>query len=82
MTGLTGRIRLIYRTRRVLASRASFSRSVCQCHEARRLGYGILALALSLGTAFAGEDAVTASSFGWNPTDATKCLQAAFDSGA
>ena len=41
-----------------------------------------VALALSLGTAFAGEDVVTASSFGWNPTDATRCLQAAFDSGA
>ena len=45
---------------------------------------GIVAVALAAGlvTAFAGEDVVTASSFGWNPTDATKCLQAAFDSGA
>ena len=45
---------------------------------------GIIAVALAagLGTALAGEDVVTASSFGWNPTDATKCLQAAFDSGA
>ena len=41
-----------------------------------------MTLALSLGTALAGEDVVTASSFGWNPADATKCLQAAVDSGA
>ena len=28
------------------------------------------------------EETVKASSFGWNPTNATKCLQAALDSGA
>ena len=28
------------------------------------------------------DETVKASSFGWNPTNATKCLQAAFDSGA
>ena len=40
------------------------------------------ALAARLVAAFGGQDVVTASSFGWNPTDATACLQAAFDSGA
>lgn len=44
----------------------------------------MLALAgvLSFLTAFAQDDTVVASSFGWNPTNATACLQAAFDSGA
>ena len=28
------------------------------------------------------DETVKASSFGWNPTNATKCLQAALDSGA
>ena len=33
-------------------------------------------------TGIAADDMVKASSFGWNPTNATKCLQAAFDAGA
>ena len=37
--------------------------------------------AAAVSGASAGE-VVKASSFGWNPTNATKCLQAAFDSGA
>lgn len=40
------------------------------------------ALVARLAAAFGGQDVVKASSFGWNPTDATACLQAAFDSGA
>ncbi|MBQ3343589.1 MAG: right-handed parallel beta-helix repeat-containing protein [Kiritimatiellae bacterium] len=41
-----------------------------------------VALAAQLVTAFGGQDVVTASSFGWNAEDATRCLQAALDSGA
>ena len=40
-----------------------------------------LAAAAADGPA-SGRDVVTASSFGWNAEDATKCLQAALDSGA
>ena len=43
----------------------------------------ILLIAVAGATVVASaNEIVTASSFGWNPTNATKCLQAAFDSGA
>ena len=43
----------------------------------------VLLFAASVASAVVSADAVVkASSFGWNPTNATKCLQAAFDSGA
>ena len=41
----------------------------------------LIAVVGATAVASAGE-IVKASSFGWNPTNATKCLQAAFDSGA
>ena len=47
-----------------------------RCCMAMTLVVAAVAMSASAG------DSVTASSFGWNPTNATKCLQAAFDSGA
>lgn len=46
------------------------------------LGAAVFAVAFALPASGASGSQVTASSFGWNPTDATKCLQTAFDSGA
>lgn len=43
----------------------------------------LLLFAASMAAAMAlADEVVKASSFGWNPTNATKCLQAALDSGA
>ena len=47
-----------------------------RCCMAMTLVVAAVAMSASAG------DSVTASSFGWNPTNATKCLQTAFDSGA
>ena len=55
----------------VALSLAAMSAAVCHCDD------GHLA-----GCAERRELQVKASSFGWNATNATKCLQAAFDSGA
>jgi len=47
-------------------------------------GVSLLAssVTVDVGRGGAGRDVVKASDFGWNSTDATKCLQSAFDSGA
>ena len=45
------------------------------------VGLAFIAMVAATGAA-AADEVVKASSFGWNPTNATKCLQAALDSGA
>ena len=50
-------------------------------NDMKRTIVALAAIAMA-ATETTADDAVKASSFGWNPTNATKCLQAALDSGA